>query len=75
LGGTLGLAKPLWDCHEHAERGSPTAARILLGLLRLQDLPGPKRRDVAEMDDDELAASIWSGCTGKFTGRAKLPSD
>ena len=28
FGGAVGFARALWECHEHAERGSPTAARI-----------------------------------------------
>ena len=58
FGGTLGLAKALWQCHEHAKPGSPTAARILLAILRLQELAAPKRPDVTAMDNDELAEHL-----------------
>ena len=32
-----------WECHRNAELGSPTAARILLALLRLEELTAPAR--------------------------------
>jgi len=54
FGGPIGFARALWECHHSAERGSPTAARILLALLRLQELAAPKRRDVCDMSDEEL---------------------
>ena len=70
FGGTLGFAKALWQCHEYAKPGSPAAARILLALLRLQELAGPKLPDVTEMSNQELDERIerlhtnGEGCRG-----------
>jgi hypothetical protein len=54
FGGVYALARKLWQTYEAAEPGSPTAARILLALLRLQELAAPKRPDVTEMSNEEL---------------------
>ena len=58
FGGAVGFARALWDCHQAAERGSPTAARILLALLRLKELAAPRRHDVSEMTNEELDERI-----------------
>jgi hypothetical protein len=41
FGGAAGFAKALLKCHESAEAGSPTAARILLAILHLRELTSP----------------------------------
>jgi hypothetical protein len=41
FGGTLGVARALWECHRSAEPGSPTAARVLLGIANLQRVTAP----------------------------------
>src|SRR4051812_46476282 len=54
FGGVYALARKLWVTYEAAEAGSPTASRILLALLRLQELTAPARPDYAMMDDADL---------------------
>ena len=41
FGGPLGLARSLWECHHRAEPGSPTAARVLLGIANLHRVLSP----------------------------------
>src|SRR4051812_25706669 len=54
FGGVYGFSRRLWETFEAAESGSPTATRILLALLRLQELAAPKRPDCSEMTTEEL---------------------
>ena len=73
FGGTLGFAKALWNCHESAERGSPTAARILLAILRLQELAGSKRPDFSAMTNEELDERI-ERLHRKLYGEGRVPA-
>ena len=73
FGGALGFARALWQCHEHAKPGSPTAARILLAILRLQELAGPKRPDYSQMCNEELDERIERLHT-KLYGEGRVPA-
>jgi hypothetical protein len=54
FGGTLGVARALWECHRTAEPGSPTAARVLLGIANLHRVIAPPPPDYAMMGDADL---------------------
>jgi hypothetical protein len=54
FGGTVGVARALWECHRSAEPRSPTAARVLLGIANLHRIIAPSPLDYARMDDADL---------------------
>jgi hypothetical protein len=58
FGGVYSFSRRSWETFEAAEPGSPTAAKILLGLLHLPELTAPARPDFATMSDVDLARTI-----------------